>query len=179
MPVEFVLIFLWQIQSIWCEEINFFRNVLLLRLRFLRYIYCFQKMNFHNFYLQSCIHRQHPNIKFTTEKEKIDQLPFLDILNVSSSNNLVTSVYRKPTYTRLLTNYNSFTSSDYKKGLIKTLINRSFRNNSTWSGFHYDILNRRSVSQKNEFPSKLIDKSISKYLSNNVLKQKENKQSRC
>ena len=115
---------------------------------------------------------QHPNIKFTIEKEKNKQLPFLDILNDSSSNKLVTSVYRKPTYTGLLTNYNSFTSPNYKKGLIKTLINRTFRINSTWSGFRYDILNLKSVLQKNEFPLKLIDKSISKYLSNNVFKQK-------
>ena len=119
---------------------------------------------------------QHPKIKFTIEKEKNNQLPFLDILNDSSSNKLVTSVYRKPTYTGLLTNYNSFTSPNYKKGLIKTLIDRTFCINSTWSGFHYDILNLKSVLQKNEFPLKLTDKSISKYLSNNVFKQKENEQ---
>ena len=46
------------------------------------------------------LNRQHPNIKFTIEKEKNNQLPFLDILNDSSSNKLVTSVYRKPKYTR-------------------------------------------------------------------------------
>ena len=85
-------------------------------------------------------------------------------------------MYRKPTYTGLLTNYNSFTSTNYKKGLIKTPIDRTFRINSTWPGFHYDILNLKSVLQKNEFPLKLIDKSISKYLSNNVFKQKENEQ---
>ena len=122
------------------------------------------------------LNRQHPNIKFTIEKEKNNQLPFLHILNDSSSNKFVTSVYRKPTYTGLLTNYNSFTSPNYKKGLIKTLIDRTFRINSTWSGFHYDMLNLKSVLQKNEFPSKLIDKSISNYLSNNVFKQKENEQ---
>ena len=77
-------------------------------------------------------------------------------------------MYRKPTY--------SFTSTNYKKGLIKTPINRTFRINSTWPGFYYDILNLKSVLQKNEFPLKLIDKSISKYLSNNVFKQKENEQ---
>ena len=61
-------------------------------------------------------------------------------------------------------------------GLIKTLIDRTFHINSAWSGFHYDILNLKSVLQKSEFPLKLIDKSISKYLSNNVFKQKENEQ---
>ena len=122
------------------------------------------------------LNRQHPNIKLTIEKEKNNQLPFLDILNDSSSNKFVTSVYRKPTYTRLLTNYNSFTSLNYKKGLIKTLIDRTFRINSTWSGFHYDILNLKSVLQKNEFPLKLIEKNISNYLCNNVFKKKENEQ---
>ena len=75
------------------------------------------------------LNRQHPNIKFTIEKEKNNQLPFLDILNNRLSNKLVTSVYRKRTYTGLLTNYNSFTSPNYKKGLIKTLIDRTFRIN--------------------------------------------------
>ena len=69
-------------------------------------------------------------------------------------------MYRKPTYIGLLTNYNSFASPKYKKGLIKTLIDQTFRINSTWSGFHYDILNLKSVLQKNEFTLKLIDKSI-------------------
>ena len=122
------------------------------------------------------LNRQHPNIKFTIEKEKNNQLPFLNILNDSSSNKFVTSVYRKSTYTGLLTNYNSFTSPNYKKGLIETLIDRTFWINSTWSGFHYDILNLKSVLQTNEFPLKVIDKSISNYLCNNVFKQKENEQ---
>ena len=48
-------------------------------------------------------------------------------------------------------NYNSFTSPNYKKGLIKTLIDQTFRINSTWSGLHYHILNLKSVLQKNDF----------------------------
>ena len=82
----------------------------------------------------------------------------------------------KPTYTALLTNYNSFASSNHKKSLIKTLIDRTFRVCSTWLSFHYDILKLKSVLQKNEFPLKLIDKSINKYLCDNVLKREENEQ---
>ena len=76
---------------------------------------------------------------------------------------------------RIFNDYNSFTSPNYKKGLIKTLTERTFCVSSTWSGFYYDILNLEPVLQKNEFPLKLIDKIISKYLSNNVFKQ-ENEQ---
>ena len=79
-------------------------------------------------------------------------------------------------YTGFLTTYNSFTSPNYKKGLIKTLTERTFRVSSTWSGFNYDILNLEPVLQKNEFPLNVIDKIINKYLSNNVFKQKENEQ---
>ena len=38
------------------------------------------------------LNRQHPNTKFTIGKEKNNRLPFLDILNDSSSNKLVTSL---------------------------------------------------------------------------------------
>ena len=85
-------------------------------------------------------------------------------------------MYRKPRFTRLLTNYKSVTSPNCKKGLIKTLIEGIFCINNTWSGFYYDILNLKSVLQKNGFPLKLNYKSISKYLSNYVFKQKENEQ---
>ena len=44
------------------------------------------------------------------ETEKNGKLPFLDVL-VCNKPNLVTSVYRKPTYTGLLTNFFSFTPS--------------------------------------------------------------------
>ena len=49
------------------------------------------------------------------------QLPFLDVAN-THSDRLVTSAYRKSTFTGLLQNCNSFSPFAYKKGLIKTLI---------------------------------------------------------
>ena len=69
-----------------------------------------------------------------------------------------------------------YASSNYKKGLIKTLIDRTFCINNTWSGFYYDILNLNLVLQKNEFPLKLIDKGMNKYLSSHISKQNENEQ---
>ena len=69
-----------------------------------------------------------------------------------------------------------YASSNYKKGLIKTLIDRTFCTNNTWSGFYYDILNLNLVLQKNEFPLKLIDKGMNKYLSSHISKQSENEQ---
>ena len=63
---------------------------------------------------------------------------------------------------RIINKHNSFKSFNYKKRLIKTLINRTFCINSTWSGFHYDILNLNSVLQKNEFQLKLTHRKEQK-----------------
>ena len=40
---------------------------------------------------------------------------------------LITSVYRKPTFTGLLTNVFSFTSFSYKLGLKRTLLDRAYK----------------------------------------------------
>ena len=57
----------------------------------------------------SYINSQHPNIKFTMEKEENHKLPFLDVLLDNHSNQgIITSVFHKKTYTGLLTNYFGF-----------------------------------------------------------------------
>ena len=72
------------------------------------------------------INSRHPNIKFTMEKQTNYKLPFLDVLvdNHDPSSSL-TRVYRKKTFTGLLTNYFSFSSYSYKVGVIKTLVDRA------------------------------------------------------
>ena len=55
------------------------------------------------------INSQHPNIWFTMEREVDNKLAFLDVLVNNNPLNLQTSVFRKKTFTGLLTNYFSFT----------------------------------------------------------------------
>ena len=115
-------------------------------------------LSFYNY-----INRQYRNIKFTMETEKNGKLPFLDVL-VCNKPNLITSVYRKPTYTGLLTNFFSFAPSKYKNGLIKTLLDRCYKINNTWVGFDKDLENLTKTLNKNQFPTKLINKVTKKYL---------------
>ena len=56
------------------------------------------------------INSQHPNLRFTMGKEVQNKLAFLDILVNNNPLNLQTSVFRKKTFTGLLTNCFSFTS---------------------------------------------------------------------
>ena len=54
------------------------------------------------------LNRQHVNIKFTFEKEKIGKLPFLDVLVTKSTNTCTTIIFHKKTYTGLLMNFFEF-----------------------------------------------------------------------
>ena len=49
------------------------------------------------------------------------------------------------------------------------MIDRTFRLNNTWDGFHLDLEKLKVILQKNEYPPKLIDKSVNKYLNNKIM----------
>jgi len=73
------------------------------------------------------------------EREENHKLPFLDVLLDNHSNQgIITSVIHKKTHTGLLTNYYSFVPFSYKLGLVRTLVDRIFKINNTWVGFHLD-----------------------------------------
>ena len=102
---------------------------------------------------------------FTMEKEIDHVLPFLDVLiDNTHRSSVVTSTFRKKTFTVLLTNYFSFTRLSYKIGLIRTLIDRVFKVNNTWLGFHKHITKLVFILRKNLFPVHLIDTCVYRYL---------------
>ena len=111
------------------------------------------------------INARHPSIRFTMEREIDKKLPFLDILLDNSHPSIVTSVYRKKTLTGLLTNYFSFAPLNYKLGLVRTLVDRVYKINNSWVGFHLDVKKLIVILRKNCFPSWVIDKIIHSYVS--------------
>ena len=68
------------------------------------------------------LNKQHKNIKFTSEIEENGSLSFLDITITPENNKFVTSVYRKPTFSSVFTNFESFIPEMHKCGLIETLL---------------------------------------------------------
>lgn len=110
------------------------------------------------------LNSRHPNITFSLECESNRSLPFLDI-NISMKNQtLCTCVYRKPTYTGLLMNFFSFVPFCYKSGLVRTLIDRTFKINNTWSSFHSDVVKLRSIFCKNLFPPRFFDRALYNFI---------------
>ena len=49
--------------------------------------------------------------------------------------------------------------------MVKTFVDRLYKINNTWSGFHNDMQKTKSILQKNLFPPDLIDKVVRNYLS--------------
>ena len=69
--------------------------------------------------------RAHVNIKFTSEHENKDMLPFLDVgLKRLECGRIQRSIYHKPTWTPQYLHYSSFTPFEYKLATIKTIFSR-------------------------------------------------------
>ena len=103
------------------------------------------------------------------EKEAYHKLPFLDVLiNNNDPNSPLTSVYRKKTFTGLLTSYFSFTSNSYEVGLIRTLVDRFYKINNTWLGLHEDITKLMDILKKNLFPAHLIERVVNRYVTGSL-----------
>lgn len=74
----------------------------------------------------SDLNTAHSNLTFTQESENNGSLSFLDVRVTRGVNcKTLTSVYRKPTWSVLYLHFLSFAPIQYKKGIVRTLFDRS------------------------------------------------------
>ena len=107
----------------------------------------------------------HPSIKFTYEEETVERtLPFLDILITKTPNGFLTEIYRKPTYTGLMTKWNSFVPKRYKVHAISTMVYRAIKICSTYASLHKEFQFIRNIAIKNGYPITFVDSVIGKHL---------------
>ena len=90
---------------------------------------------------ENYLNLQHANIKFTSEIEMNNSLSFLDIKIVRENNKFTTSVYWKPTFSGVFTNFENFILNSYKYALIFTLLHRPFKVHANFELFHQEIEN--------------------------------------
>ena len=107
---------------------------------------------------------KHANIKFTNEKEVNRSLPFLDVLISRNNKGFSTTVFHKPTFSGVYSNFNSFIAEEYKHSLIYTLLFRIFSIISDFLMFHEEVNYLKNVLKKNSFPSTLVDKCTKTFL---------------
>ena len=71
------------------------------------------------------INSRHRNIKFTFAEEKDNKMSFLDISICRNNNALETSIFRKPTFSGVYTNFDSFLPTVYKSSHQKVFLRKS------------------------------------------------------
>ncbi|CAF0891263.1 unnamed protein product [Didymodactylos carnosus] len=107
------------------------------------------------------LNKLHPSIKFTFEEENASEhtLPFLDVL-VKKTEGYTTSVYRKPSFTGLMTKWLSFIPKRYKRNAISTMVYRAFNVSSTYQILHNEFDVIRVLARKNGYPLNFVEKII-------------------
>ena len=109
---------------------------------------------------------QHPAIRFIKEEECHNTLPFLDVLITRKEDgSLVTSLYRKPTFSGLYLRWDSFMPKVYKRGLVNCLYDRAWRICSDYTLFHQEILFIQKTLKANGYPVTFLDSCLQKFLS--------------
>ena len=112
------------------------------------------------------INEQHPNIKFTTEIEVGNKIPFLDTCVTRRANGYSTKMYHKPTFTGVYLNWTSLTSRKYKISLIYCLCDRIWKICQNQDEREAEFNKLKQTLLRNEYPAHIIDKEIAKYISN-------------
>ena len=104
----------------------------------------------------SDLNTMHGKCRFTMEREMSGELPFMDVLIAKVDGKLRRSVYRKPTFRGLYTRWDSFCSTTYKTGLIKSLVARAKKICSEET-FQDELNFLRTTFLKNGYPGSVVD----------------------
>lgn len=103
-------------------------------------------------------------LKFTFEIEQKKSISFLDVQVTRRENKVDTAVYTKPTNNGQCLNYYSIAPDRYKTGLIRTLLHRGYIVSSSWENFNTEINRLKQVLVNNNYPMKLIEEEINKFI---------------
>ena len=114
------------------------------------------------------LNTQHPNIKFTFEKQVNKQISFLVVLITNDGDQFCTSVFRKETAIGLFNNYLGFTPFSYKVGFVRTLLHRAFMIKSSWFLFHEEVVKIKHYLEKNSYPPSFVNKQVKFFLENKI-----------
>ena len=119
------------------------------------------------------LNSRHNSIKFATEFEQDNEIPFLDILVKRCLNDaFVISIYLKKTFTGLYTKWDSFTLRKYKINLIRTLTYCCYRICSSAFLLQSALGDLRKLLLQNGYPQGIITYNVNDVLNRNRNKPK-------
>lgn len=107
-------------------------------------------------------------LKFTYELESKKSLNFLDVKVIRTNSGLETTVFIKSTNTGECINFSSVAPERYKVGVIKSFLHRAYNTCSNWDNLHVEIKRIKQVLTNNNFPMKIIEQEIKKFLDRKI-----------
>ncbi|CAF4296389.1 unnamed protein product [Rotaria sp. Silwood2] len=109
----------------------------------------------------------HPSVKFTSQEEDAvtHKLSFLDVrIQRQEGKGFQTRIYRKPSFTGLITKWNSFVPKTYKYNSISTMVFRAIQICSSYKALHAELQIIRKISKKNGYPTNFVESIIKRQL---------------
>ena len=116
----------------------------------------------------------HNNVQFSSVQEQNNELPFLDVLVYRKNKKLETSVYRKSTYTGLMTKWSSFVPKRYKISAVSSMTYRAIQISSSFEIMHQEFDFIRSITERNGYPANFVECQIRCTLNRYMNKSNEN-----
>ena len=103
---------------------------------------------------------KHKNINVTVEQKNISSLSSLEVKVCHENSKFVIRVHRKSTCSGVFTNGESFIPKYQKRGLLYTLLHRSFSIFCEFKTFHFKIYHLKTILMKNNYPPNSTDSCI-------------------
>ena len=119
----------------------------------------------------SSLNTKHSNLKLTYEIGS-KKLAFMDTQISLPSNNdfcFITSVYRKPTYTKTILNFHAVCPWIWKSGLNKCFLNRALIVCNNWFTFHDEISKLKDIFHMNGYTKEIFYNHVKKFLSEKLM----------
>ena len=110
------------------------------------------------------LNEAHQNLSFTMETTS-GPLPFLDTQITIKEQGFQIEVYRKPTNTDVVMNYESSAPMKWKKALISCLLTRAYNISSTFSLFTTEVEKIKAIFGKNSYPSSMVNQCVDTFIS--------------
>ena len=108
------------------------------------------------------------------ETECNAMLPFLGIQLLNRSPQIETKVNVKPTNSGLLLHYQSHVDNRYKKGLLRTMLDRAaHRLSSSWTHFSDECDRLKTVISLLKYPKHLVNSTIRSFVDSKVCDQQK------
>ena len=95
-------------------------------------------------------------MSFSIETERQNKFSSLDIEIIRGQGKFTTTIYRKPSFSGVYSNFESFLPSVYKFGMLYTLVYRRFPICSDWTKFHAELIFLKEIFRKNVYPENLL-----------------------